>query len=446
MCEKMMQISIVGSGVGGLTLGYELVNSGYSVELFEKESQPGGLCRSYSYPSGYTFDIGPHRIKVVDVNLYEFIEQLIGKNYNVLARNNAMFMNGKYYSWPISYKTILELPLKDICISTAGYLKQRFMKDNMKCFDFEQYVVKKYGKKIYDLFFASYTEKVTTIKGNELHEDWVLETFRRIYGNENSCDTLFLYPLKGGIQTICNSLSNTISSKIGKIYYNSPINSLKIKNGEIKTVTSNNIKYDTEIVVWTAPLTQLCNLLGIRTTLKFVSILCFNIEIDYQLPLTYQWCYYGEPNIPFSRISFPKQFSYYNVPTEKDSLCIEVIVKKDSPAWNNPACIYNKIINSLINIRLIEGKNAVNNLYHIKVPDAYPLYTLDFKTQLNLIFQKLSKINNLLLMGRSGAFWYNNIDDSIYAAKIMSNYIVNLNGTPKALESVNQVKLMRGLR
>ncbi len=56
----MGQTLIVGAGIAGLTIGYELAKKGQKVIIVEKEIRPGGLAKSFRY-NGFTFDIGPHR-------------------------------------------------------------------------------------------------------------------------------------------------------------------------------------------------------------------------------------------------------------------------------------------------------------------------------------------------------------------------------------------------
>ena len=50
-----MKIIIVGGGIAGLTLAYQLVKKGLQVTVLERENRVGGLARSYHYDNWSTF-------------------------------------------------------------------------------------------------------------------------------------------------------------------------------------------------------------------------------------------------------------------------------------------------------------------------------------------------------------------------------------------------------
>ncbi|MBU4482392.1 FAD-dependent oxidoreductase, partial [Patescibacteria group bacterium] len=86
----------------------------------------------------------------------------------------------------------------------------------------------------------------------------------------------------------------------------------------------------------------------------------------------------------------------------------------------------------LVNSNLVEDAIVIKNKY------AYPVYHLDYKSDLEKIFNYLSNFKNLQMIGRSGLYRYNNMDHSIltgfYAARnIMGeqNNILEINDDDK---------------
>ncbi len=51
-------VSVIGSGIGGLSVAIRLAISGYDVTVFEKNDSPGGKL-SLLEKKGYRFDTGP---------------------------------------------------------------------------------------------------------------------------------------------------------------------------------------------------------------------------------------------------------------------------------------------------------------------------------------------------------------------------------------------------
>ena len=62
---------------------------------------------------------------------------------------------------------------------------------------------------------------------------------------------------------------------------------------------------------------------------------------------------------------------------------------------------------------------------HIEcVRNTYPIYKLNYLGELKRSLGELGKYSNLLLAGRSGRFWYNNMDHSIGQGLTMSDKIL----------------------
>lgn len=59
--NRRKSISIIGSGLGGLSAAIRLANAGYDVTVYEKNATPGGKARSIEQ-SGFRFDTGPSLI------------------------------------------------------------------------------------------------------------------------------------------------------------------------------------------------------------------------------------------------------------------------------------------------------------------------------------------------------------------------------------------------
>src|SRR5699024_5555983 len=70
-------VSVIGAGVAGLASAIRLQHAGYDVEIFEKESMPGGKMHKIEQ-DGYTFDLGPTIVMMPE--LYKEVFELCGRN------------------------------------------------------------------------------------------------------------------------------------------------------------------------------------------------------------------------------------------------------------------------------------------------------------------------------------------------------------------------------
>lgn len=74
---KSISISVIGSGIGGLSAAIRLAHAGFDVTVFEKNPTPGGKARSMEL-NGFRFDTGPSLITMPFV-IYELFES-VGEN------------------------------------------------------------------------------------------------------------------------------------------------------------------------------------------------------------------------------------------------------------------------------------------------------------------------------------------------------------------------------
>ena len=150
----MEEITIVGAGIAGLTAGYLLSQRGYKVIVIEREDRVGGLARSFYYDD-FVFDIGPHRFHTDDQEVLTFIEDVLGEKKIVIPRSSGVWMFGKYHDWPLNWRVLFKLP-PAIILRTVWDL---FFKKTYGGDSFEDYILSRYGKTLYDVFFKPYTEK-----------------------------------------------------------------------------------------------------------------------------------------------------------------------------------------------------------------------------------------------------------------------------------------------
>jgi protoporphyrinogen oxidase len=76
--------------------------------------------------------------------------------------------------------------------------------------------------------------------------------------------------------------------------------------------------------------------------------------------------------------------------------------------------IRDKVLNDIGQLNIKDINNGVVSDYFChKVEKAYPIYTLDYKDNIDIATRQLSSFQNLDCFGRNALFKYNNMDDSI---------------------------------
>ena len=99
---------VLGTGPTGLVTAWKLLEKGWSVDLIEKNSTSGGLCRSWK-KKDFILDTGPHIFHTPDKSLIDFWK----KNFGDLLIEGKFYCKNvkgkkfdKYYGYPFSLESL----------------------------------------------------------------------------------------------------------------------------------------------------------------------------------------------------------------------------------------------------------------------------------------------------------------------------------------------------
>lgn len=314
-------------------------------------------------------------------------------------------------------------------------------KEHLEGESFEADVVNKYGRTLYDIFFKPYTEKFLFYSPAELHRDWARAGVNRaVIDKRASADSLwnllkttfmpkpvettFLYP-PHGVGRFSDRLAAGIdATTAGSVRLGKPVSGIETQGNRIVGVEVGGERLPVQNLVWTGPLTDINRLLGIKgLDLEYLSTIFYNLELKRPDKLDFQWTYYGGDEI-FSRVTTPSAFAKTTLPPGKGALCIEMTCREGDERWRNPEKYTDAIIKDLVRTKTIDSASDVERVHIECVPNTYPIYKLNYLSELKRNLAALGQYANLLLAGRSGRFWYNNMDHSIGQGLTMSEKIL----------------------
>jgi len=435
----MENVLIIGAGAAGLTAGYQLSQQGLQVTVAEKEDRVGGLARSFTY-GDFIFDVGPHRFHTEDQDVLRFIKMVLGPDLTVIPRSSGVYFFGRYHEWPLKLSTLFKLP-PIITLKVARDLIHRPRRTGTS---FEDYIVNMYGPTLYDSFFKVYTEKFLKHDPALIHSDWAKAGIdRAVIDRRMQANTLmslirktllpapvateFLYPTRRGIALFSERLAGEIGRNQGEILLNTSVTSIRAGKKRLEEVAlSDGRKLSPDLVIWTAPINLLCRLLDVEAPrLKYLSALLYNVEVPGEPPHPYQWCYYGQEDVVFNRISIPKNFYAGTAPRGMTGIGLEVTCMEGDGVWNDPGKLIPELSADMVKVGLIPSAETIRAVHVEKIANVYPIYELDYLRPLQRILNHLSYLGNLLLLGRTGTFWYNNLDHSIAAGMAAAEDIVS---------------------
>jgi len=438
----------MGAGPAGLAAGYYLCKNGTDAVLFESDSQVGGISKTIKY-KGYYFDLGGHRFftKLDEVN--KLWLEVLGENFRKTPRLSRIYYKNKFFNYPLTpMNALLGVGILD----TAAILFSYF---NSKLFPcpkeetFEEWVSNRFGKRLYSIFFKTYTEKVWGIPCSDIQAEWAAQSIKglslstaiinALFGPKNNkIKTLideFYYPVYGP-GMMYDEMKNRIEAMGGSINLNSRVVRVNHEDFEIKSIEyidgqgNRHVQEGTHFVS-SIPITELVAILSpapapeiidAANSLRYRSIITVDIIIDKSDLFPDNWIYIHSPEVKLGRIQNFKNWSRDMVADpNKTSLGLEYFCTEKDELWNMPdEQLFRFAASEVEKINICKAQEIVDYTA-VRVPKAYPVYMTGYRQHIGRIEEYLKKFRNLQLVGRYGLFKYNNMDHSIltglYAAK-----------------------------
>src|SRR5712672_450234 len=171
-------VAIIGAGPAGLTAAYLLAKNNVPVTVLEADpTYVGGIARTAKY-KGYHFDIGGHRFFSKSKEVEDLWTELLPNDMLDRPRSSRIFYNGKFFSYPLkAFEALFKLGVLQSVLCILSWLKARlFPVCNPK--NFEDWVSNQFGKRLFNIFFKSSTEKVWGMSCREISADWAAQRIK----------------------------------------------------------------------------------------------------------------------------------------------------------------------------------------------------------------------------------------------------------------------------
>ncbi len=117
---------------------------------------------------------------------------------------------------------------------------------------------------------------------------------------------------------------------------------------------------------------------------------------------------------------------------------------KGDNRWLHAERLTDWVIDDLVSVGMIRNRANVIDARIERLPNSYPIYRKDYPGQLDVARQQLSRFKNFHLAGRTGLFWYNNMDHSMENAMQLTKRLLRDSGHAEAEEAAIAAGLPMG--
>jgi protoporphyrinogen oxidase len=432
---------IVGGGPAGLTAGYQLTKAGYKPDVFEKSYTVGGISRTEQY-KGYHFDMGGHRFFTKARQVNDMWHEVLKEDFLKRPRLSRIFYNKKFFSYPLDpINALTGLGLIESVLIGISYFRWRLFRSKIED-NFEQWVTNRFGKRLFNTFFKTYTEKVWGISCTELKAEWaaqriqdlslktaVLNAFIKPKNAIKSLIEQFEYPSQGP-GMMWRVTAEKINDAGGEVHMESDVVAFHREGNRIVGVTVSNDgveqRYDGTDCISSMPITEFikkvdppvsADLLASANALNYRDFLTVCLIIDHPDLFPDNWIYIHDDSVVVGRIQNFKNWSPAMVPDQsKTSLGMEYFCNVGDDLWNlsdeELIALGTKEIGE---IGLAKGAKVIDGCV-FKVPKAYPVYDGGYEDHLAKMREFVETLENFQTIGRNGMHRYNNQDHAMLTA------------------------------
>jgi protoporphyrinogen oxidase len=438
MAAETDQTLVLGAGPAGLTAGYLLGKAGRKAIVLEAEDQVGGIAKTVER-DGYRFDLGGHRFFTKSVEVDTLWHEVLGDEFLLRPRMSRIYWNNRYLDYPLRGSDVIrKLGPIELARCMASYLRAAARRNKVDD-SLEDWVSNRFGRRLFELFFKSYTEKVWGVPTSEIRAEWAAQRIKGLsffsaakaafFGNKDEVKSLiseFNYPRFGPGQ-MWDAMTAAIREQDGEVRLEERVEGLEIVDGRVVQVTTGGETFDDPAaVISSLPLREVVEMasppapqevIDAARGLRYRDFLTVALVVDGEDLFPDNWIYIHEPGVRVGRIQNFRSWSPWMVP-DADKACVglEYFCFAGDDLWTMADDdLVDLAATELEKLRLAP-KAKVERGYATRVPKAYPIYDADYAERVATIRAWLDGIENLQQVGRNGLHRYNNSDHSMLTA------------------------------
>lgn len=436
-------VVVIGAGPAGLTAAYELAKHQVPAVVLEGDSIVGGISRTVNY-KGYLFDIGGHRFFTKWNEVEQIWREVLGDKFLSRPRLSRIYYRKKFFLYPLKPRNAFFGlgPIETARILFSYLWSRLFYYHNEQ--NLEQWVSNRFGKRLYEIFFKTYTEKVWGVPCTEIRAEWAAQRISGLSLTTALRNALFK-PKKPKVKTLINSFHypergpgqmwETVAEHLRRLNY--PVllqrrvsrichDGKRVTHLETQGPNGSEQFCGTDFIS-SMPVRELINSLDppappevkqAANRLRYRDFLIVSLVLKRKEVIPDNWIYVHEPGVRVGRIQNFKNWSPAMVPDQnKTCLGMEYFVFENDDLWSSADETLIELAKREIAQLGLARPEEIEDGAVVRMPKAYPMYDNGWLRQIDIIRGYLqSTLPNLQLVGRNGMHKYNNQDHSMMTA------------------------------
>jgi len=431
-------VVVIGAGPAGLTAARELARQGLAPLVLEKDGIVGGLARTEQY-KGFQFDMGGHRFFTKVDEVQKIWQDVLGADFLRRPRMSRIYYNRRFFNYPLKpFNALAGLGIGRSLLVVLSYLRWQLFPYREE-HTFEQWVTNRFGRRLFETFFKTYTEKVWGIPCSELRAEWAAQRIKDL-SLRSAVVSMFLKPRRTiktlieefdyprlGPGMMWRAVTEEIHRLGGAVRLHREVVGIRRTGARVDSVVVAGERGEEEVAgdhfLSSMPVTQLVLRLSppapepVREAarrLSYRDFLTVCLIVDRPDPFPDNWIYVHSPEVQVGRIQNFRSWSPEMVPDPaKASLGLEYFCSEGDALWTMPDAELIRLGKEELERIGLARASEITDGCVFRVPKAYPVYDATYREHLDTVRQFVDGLENLQTIGRNGLHRYNNQDHAM---------------------------------
>jgi protoporphyrinogen oxidase len=457
------KVIVVGAGPAGLTAAWELVQKGMEVIVLESDPKyVGGLARTVQW-SNFRFDLGGHRFFSKNPTITEWWKSRLGKDFIEVKRLSRIIYDGKFFDYPLKpWNALSGLGMQTSAHCVASFLKRQIVPIRPED-SFEDWVINRFGDRLYSIFFKTYTEKVWGIPCRSISADWASQRIQGLslgkavwsaFAGKPKAKTLipqFQYP-RYGAGMMWEKTRDEIVERGAKVFMGQSVHRFERDQGRVIAAWTRSRdgqvqRHEGNQFIISMPLKDCISALdepvdeSVRRAaqrLTYREFVLVVLVINRGNLFPDNWIYVHTPDLKVGRIQNYNNWGDGMVGQKGvTSLALEYFCSGTDDFWKMSDSQFLEMAKFEVERLGLARSSEILDGCVVKAEKAYPVYDVNYRQNVMKIRNELKVLANFQVIGRNGMHKYNNQDHSMLTGILAAENVVRDRARWHDLWSVN---------
>ncbi|MGQ0720470.1 MAG: FAD-dependent oxidoreductase [Candidatus Eiseniibacteriota bacterium] len=438
------RVLILGAGPAGLGAALRLARRGFSVEVLERRELVGGNAASFDV-DGLRADYGSHRLHpATDPEILAELRTLLGEDLLTRPRHGRIRLSGRWIHFPLKLGDLVVHAPPAFAFGVGLDLVGKVFAGGSASREdtFASVLRRGLGRTICEEFYFPFARKIWGLDPAELSP---IQARRRVSagsiakmlkrlrpsskadGKPGSAKSFFYYPRRGFGQ-ISDRLHEAAVQAGAKVTLGAAVERVELRRPGFAVTSGSGGESsvrDASALWSTIPAPLLVTLIEPRAPadvleaagrLELRAMVLVYLVLDQGQYTEFDAHYFPGRDVPFTRLSEPKNYAAVTEPRDRTLLCAEMPCSPADPLWKMTDAELGRMVLEGLRAAGLPAPRGVRSVQSRRLAQAYPIYRSGYEAHFERVDGWLAGIEGLLSFGRQGLFAHDNTHHTLAMA------------------------------